>query len=271
MPSGSSVAAPRATRRGSGILLGYQALFLVGLVGVWTLTWALELIHRDLVPAPWAVGMEMAGLLTSPTFWESVWQTLAGSLVALMISTVIAVPLGIALGMAPAAYRALQFVIDFGRSFPTVAVLPVVILVLGTTVQMKVFVLVIGLVWPILIQTYYGARRLDPMLVETVTAYRIPRRLAFLKVLLPSAAPFAATGIRIAAAVAILVSIGIEILTLTPGMGGALAQSQTNGLAARAIAYTIYAAFLGLALYVILVRAEDRLLRWNHRAEGRSS
>src|SRR5690606_20482696 len=129
-------AAPRATRRGSGILLGYQALFLVGLVGVWTLTWALELIHRDLVPAPWAVGMEMAGLLTSPTFWESVWQTLAGSVVALMISTVIAVPLGIALGMAPAAYRALQFVIDFGRSFPTVAVLPVVILVLGTTVQM---------------------------------------------------------------------------------------------------------------------------------------
>lgn len=267
----SRVVVPRAKRPGSGNPLGYQILFLVGLIGVWTLVWALELIHRDLVPAPWSVGLELLSLLGSPTFWGSLGQTLAGALIALVIATVIAVPLGIVLGMAPGVYRSLQFVIDFGRSFPTVAMLPVVILILGTTVQMKVVVLVIGLVWPILIQTYYGARRLDPVLVETVKAYRTPARLMFLKVLLPSAAPFAATGIRIAATVAILVSIGIEILTLTPGMGGALAQSQTNGLPARAIAYTIYAAFLGLGIYVILARVEDRLLRWNRRAEGQSS
>ena len=173
--------------------------------------------------------------------------------------------------MLPRVYAAFQFVIDFGRSFPTVAMLPVVVLLLGTTVQMKIVVMVAALIWPIMIQTYYGARRLDPVLVDTVRAYGTPRHLIFLKVLLPSAAPFAATGIRIAATVAVLVSVGIEILTLTPGIGGNLAQSQVNGLPARAVAYTFCAAFLGLAIYVILARLEDRLIRWNRRAEGQSS
>ena len=58
-------------------------------------------------------------------------QTLLGALAALVISIVIAVPLGILLGMLPRVYTAFQFVIDFGRSFPTVAMLPVVVLLLA--------------------------------------------------------------------------------------------------------------------------------------------
>lgn len=269
-PAVEAAAAP-ATGRGGGRLLAYRLLFLAALLGSWTIVWAFELLHRDLVPPPWDVAVELGQLLITPEFWASVGQTVVGALIALLIAIAIAVPVGILLGMLPAAYRALQFVVDFGRSFPTVAMLPVMILLLGTTVQMKVVVLVVGLVWPILIQTYYGARRLDPVLVDTVRAYQTPRRLLFLKVLLPSAAPFAATGIRIAATVALLVSIGIEILTLTPGMGGALAQSQTNGLPARAIAYTLYAAALGLGIYLVLARLEERLLAWNRRAEVRSA
>lgn len=267
----TAAAAPASRRGGGGRLLLYRLGFFVVLVAVWAAVWATELMHRDLVPAPWAVAVELASLFISPAFWLSVLQTLMGALLALLISVAIGVPAGLVLGMLPRVSDSLQFVIDFGRSFPTVAMLPVVILVLGTTLQMKVFVMVAAVLWPILIQTYYGARRLDPVLVDTVRAYGIPRRLMFLKVLLPTAAPFAATGIRIAATVAILVSVGIEILTLTPGMGGALAQSQTNGLPARAIAYTIYAALVALAIYVVLTRVEERLVRWNRRAEVRAS
>lgn len=255
-------------RRRRGAVLFWQFGTLVGLVLLWWLTWATQALPRALVPAPWEVAVGMATLAGTGAFWAALWATLSGALVALAVAVLIGVPVGLLLGTVPALYRATQLIIDVGRSFPTVALLPVMILVLGATTRMKVVVILFAVVWPILLQTYDGARRIDPVVADTAAAYRIPRGLRFVKVTLPNAAPFTVTGIRIAASAAILIALGVEVLTQTPGMGGNLARAQTDGAPALALAYLGYAGLVGWALYRVLAGAEDRVLVWSRRTGG---
>ncbi|GGH36983.1 ABC transporter permease [Microbacterium album] len=265
--SSPRAAAPRRSWGRRDVLL-WQGLTAVLLIGAWALGWAGEVLPRALLPAPWEVLVAGAGLITTAPFWAALGSTLLAAVMGLLISVAIGVPLGLIMGLAPAAYRSSLLIIDVGRSFPSIALLPVLILVIGTTVEMKVFVIVSGIVWPILLQTYYGARRVDPVVNDTVRSYRIPPLLHFAKVLLPNAAPFAVTGIRIAASAAILIALGVEVLTLNPGMGGNLARAQTDGAPALALAYLVYAGLLGWILYRALTFVEDRLLVWNRRGKG---
>jgi NitT/TauT family transport system permease protein len=245
-------------RRRAWNLRIWQLAAVLALVLAWAVVYLLRIFSPDLIPSPWDVAVQFVLLATEATFWLSVWNTLYSALVALLLAILVGVPLGMLLGINPTLYRYTQLLIDLGRSFPTVALLPVLILVIGANNQMKIVVIFLGVVWPILLQTFYGARRLDPVIADTVRSYQIPRGLKFVKVVLPNAAPFAVTGIRIAAAAAILIALGVEVLSLTPGMGGSLARAQADGAPAVAMAYVLWA-------------AEGRLLAWSRRGKGGNS
>jgi ABC-type nitrate/sulfonate/bicarbonate transport system permease component len=192
----------------------------------------------------------------------------SSALIGLALGTVVGVPVGLLLGISPALQRSTRFLVDFGRAFPVISLLPVMVLMLGATSRMEIVVVFSGVVWPIMLQTTDGARRVEPVIADTVRAYRIPRRLSYLKVVLPNAAPFAVTGIRIAAAASILIALGGEVLSLTPGMGGNLSRAQTDGAPAVALAYVVYAGLVGLLLNKGLWALEGRFLAWNRRAVG---
>ena len=84
--------------------------------------------------------------------------------------------------------------------------------------------------------------------------------------MLPTAAPYIATGIRIAATFALLVTIGTELLSATPGLGREIAQAQEGANFPLVMAYVFYSGVLGLALSALLSRAERRLLAWHPSA-----
>ncbi|TJY69653.1 ABC transporter permease subunit [Arthrobacter sp. CAU 1506] len=255
-------------RRRKIALVMWQLATAVLILLVWTLVYASGYFSPDLVPPFWDVAVRFVGLAVDPVFWAALAATMSSALVGLALSIVVGVPVGMFLGITPAFYRSTQFLIDLGRSFPVIALLPVMVLMLGATREMEVVVVFSGVVWPILLQTIYGARRIDPVIADTVRSYRIPMGLKFFKVVLPNAAPFAVTGIRIAASASILIAVGVEVLSLTPGMGGNLARAQTDGAPALALAYVIYSGLVGLVLNKILWLAEGRFLGWNRRVTG---
>jgi ABC-type nitrate/sulfonate/bicarbonate transport system permease component len=170
-------------------------------------------------------------------------------------------------GTSPRTERATRLLIDVGRSFPVIALLPVVILVLGATTQMKVTLIFIACVFPLVLQTTNGARRLEATLLSTVRSYRLPWQLRFRKVLLPQAAPFIATGLRIAITTAVLVAVGTEVLTQTQGLGRRITLAQSAGETALGYAYIFYAALLGVVINALANSMERRLIRWQ-RAEA---
>jgi ABC-type nitrate/sulfonate/bicarbonate transport system permease component len=230
-----------------------QALVCAGVLAVWEVAARLGWVDPSLLPPPTGVARHVAALPVDPSFWGALGRTLSSSMLGLALATLIGVPLGIAIGAKPALYRATRLLVDMCR----------LVLLMGTTPKMLVAVATLATVWPILLQSSYGARSVEPVVTDTARAFRIPARYRFTHVLLPTAAPFIMTGIRIAATFALLVTIGIELLSATPGLGREIALAQEGANFPLVMAYVFFCGLLGLALSSVLGRVERALLGWH--------
>ena len=251
---------------GSYRLAVLQVAAAASLLVLWALANRLGLATAILPPVA-DVAREFVGVWARPEFVMAFGATIFDAARGLLIAAVLAVPLGVLIGMMPRLELATRMLVDFGRSFPVIALLPILVLLLGATAAMKVVAIAIACFFPILLQSIYGARRLEPTIVDTVRSFRIPAHLRFFKVLLPAAGPFIATGLRIATTVSILVSVGVEIVSLTPGLGREIALSRSYNETATTFAYIIYAGLLGVVITLLWDLAEARVLRWHIRAK----
>jgi len=158
--------------------------------------------------------------------------------------------------------------VEFLRPIPSVALIVLVALILGPGLQMNVLLIVYAAVWPVLLNTIYGLDDVDPVARETLRAFGFGRLGVIFLVDLPSAAPFIATGIRLASSIAIILDISTGYLTgriSGNGIGAYIAQVYTGaGNTSLVLAAALWAGLLGLAANAFLVWGERRVLRWHH-------
>jgi ABC-type nitrate/sulfonate/bicarbonate transport system permease component len=150
-------------------------------IGQWVQAWigvlgvlaVLELVVRvGIIPSRYFPPMTttfatLFEQLGEGSFWTAVVQTLEGWALGLGIAALIAIPLGMLIGSNVFVYRGLRPIIEFLRPIPSVALIPLAILIYGTGMQSKVFLAVFASTWPLLIQSIYGVRDLDPVQRET--------------------------------------------------------------------------------------------------------
>jgi len=239
---------------------------ILGAIVLWELVALTGVLSPALLPPFSAVVVALFGLLGEAEFWGNLGATLGGAMLGLLISAVIAIPLGILAGLSGFVERATRILVDIGRSFPSIALLPVIILFYGTTLPTKLIVIVLACAFPLIVQTIYGARGIEPSIVETAQAYRIRFRLYFFRVALPTATPSIMTGLRLAATVSVLVAVGAEVIGGLPGIGQGLAQAQLDGATPVAFAYFIVAGTLGYLVTRLAELLEVRFLRWRPAA-----
>ena len=238
----------------------------LGVAGVLVL---IELVVRvGLLPSRYFPPMTetfsaLLGQLAESSYWSAVAHTLQGWAIGLAIAIVIAVPVGLALGFSEVLYRAARPIIEFLRPVPSVALIPLAILVYGTGLQSKVFLVVFAATWPLLIQTIYGARDLDPIQLETARSFRISRKDRILRVTLMGAVPYIATGLRISSAVALILAFTAELFMGTPGLGKLLNYAQSYGLTTQLYALALATGVLGVCTHLLFTAAERRALRWH--------
>jgi NitT/TauT family transport system permease protein len=246
--------------RGRILLLQVSAVLAV--LALWALIGAAGLVSATALPGPAAVAARFPELAASGEYWQAVSDTLRGAVTGFGAAVVIGVPLGLVTGTYAAAEQSSRLLVDILRSFPVIALLPVFLLVLGSTPSMKATVVFIACVFPVFLQAQYGARGVTPTIRETAVSYRIPRLLRFRRVVLPSATPSIMTGLRLAATTSVLVAIGVEVLTTLPGIGHMVVQDQQGGASAEAYAYILTAGAIGYSINLLSQLAESRLLRW---------
>jgi ABC-type nitrate/sulfonate/bicarbonate transport system permease component len=258
--AGAPVAPPRRRRLGplaqsaAGVLAVLLALELLVRTGI--------IAARYFPPMTDTFGA-LAELLGRGSYWEAVGRTLQGWAIGLAIAVAIAVPLGLAVGFNELLFRALRPIIEFLRPVPSVALVPLAILAYGTGLSSKVFLVVFASTWPLLIQTLYGARDVDPLQVETARAYRIGRLRRLLRVTLPSAVPYIATGLRIASATALILAVTAELIIGAAGLGRSIAVAQSGGAIEEMYALIITTGLLGWLLNALFARVERRVLHWH--------
>ena len=201
--------------------------------------------------------------LGTASFWDAVANTLQGWALGLAIAAAAAIPLGIVIGSSRLLYRALRVPIEFLRPIPSVALIPLAILIYGTGLGGKVFLAAFACFWQLLVATLYGVQDTDPVATDTARSFGFSHAQRLFRVTLPSAVPYIATGLRIASAVALILTITAELVIGAEGLGRSINLARSGGNEELMYALILATGVLGLLLNAIFVRAERRILYWH--------
>ncbi|MER7502442.1 ABC transporter permease [Nonomuraea pusilla] len=227
------------------------------------------LVDPDFLPPATLIVRRALVLLADPAFQGHALTSLLAWAAGLGLAAVLAVPLGLLLGSVPVIDAATRSVVEFLRPIPSVALIPLVALVLGTGLQLRITLVVYASLWPILYNTMYGLREVDPVAKESLRAYGFGPAAVLLRVSLPSAAPFIMTGVRLAAGVALILTVSTEIVAGRGEGVGVFIFFAGIAVPARMtdiLAGVFWVGVFGVLVNALLVAAERRFFRWHHVA-----
>jgi ABC-type nitrate/sulfonate/bicarbonate transport system permease component len=221
------------------------------------------LLPRDSFPPVSESLAELASQLGEGSFWTAVGSTLQGWALGLGIAALLGIPLGLVIGSNRMLYRAMRGLIEFLRPIPSVALIPLAILVYGTGMQSKVFLAAFASFWQLIVASLYGVQDVDPVATDTARSFGFGRGQRLFRVTLPSAIPYIATGLRIASAVSLILCVTAELVIGSAGLGRSINLARSGGNEELMYALILATGVLGLLLNAIFVKAEQRVLHWH--------
>jgi ABC-type nitrate/sulfonate/bicarbonate transport system permease component len=276
--AGPAPPAGRPARRADGALAPGLAHRLVPLAGVAAVALVLEsaprlgLLPRTSFPPLSAVLTALVRLGGDGDLTAAVGATASSWARAMVLASLVAIPLGALLGTSPLATVLLRGPVEFLRPIPSVALIPVLVLIFGPRASLAVALGAIGATFPLLYQVRYGVADIDPLARDTTRAFGLGRAMRLRWLVLPSVAPYLATGLRLSASVALILVVTGEYVVGIPGVGREVLTSQSGGAYDRMYAFVLVAGLLGLLVTTGLRAGERRLLAWHtsQRAEAPS-
>lgn len=262
---------PKAGAKSRKVLL-FRMSAQAGIMALAVMVWWYGSVSlpRDNMPSPVETVTVLGQLATTGAFWANVGVTVGTFLLGLAVCAAIGIPLGLAIGASRFATESTRLVFDFLRTIPPIAILPLILLLHGATFQMVFVLVVLGAIWPILIQSVYAARQGEPQLAEMAASYRVPRRWFITHIFFPGALPFIMTGLRVTTTVCLLLTITAQLLGGAPGVGSQIQDALTFADTPRMYAYVLVAALLGLIVNGAFFAIQRYILRWHAstRKEG---
>lgn len=240
-------------------------LGVVGVVAVAELVSRTKLIDPATLPPASTILRKAAKLAVDSEFLTDVRSSLTAWAEGLVLALVAGVLIGLLIGSVRWLDSASRALIGFLSPIPFVALLPLAIVVFSSSDDMKTSMVFYATLWPILTNTVYALREVDPLAKDTLRSYGFGEMAVLLRVSLPSIAPFVATGLRIAASVGLIVVISTELLAGGgDGIGVYLAETQSGGgQTDLMLAGAVFAGVLGLIINVLLVAGERLAFRWH--------
>ncbi len=178
------------------------------------------------------------------------------------IAIVAGVVIGALVGTSRTAARYVEPVIDFFRSIPAVATVPVFIIIFGLEESMRIASITVAATWPILIATIQGVRQTDQTLIDTASVFRLSRTTVLWRVRVPGAMPIIFSGLQIGLQIAFVVTIASEFLGAGFGIGAFTLIATDSFLILDAWTGVILMGLLGYAINLIFDLVERLSLRW---------
>ncbi|WP_244250873.1 ABC transporter permease [Arthrobacter crystallopoietes] len=270
-----TLAAP-ATRDRRRAVAGLSRRWLgTGPVVVLFLLWELASVTGILpvasIPPASDVIVAFGAQLVSGGFWLALWDTLSVALLGLVLIVLIAAPIALVIGLSRWWQESTWFVLEFLKPIPPVALIPLGLLLWGPSPGMKLFLIVFGAIWPLLTQLVYGLREVNGVAQDMAKSYRLGPWLTTTRLVFPSVLPFATTGLRISAAIAVVIAVVTEMIGGAAGLGQNIVVAQSANALAEMYALIIAAGLLGLGINLVFRFGEKPLLFWHPsiREEGK--
>ncbi|WP_406724427.1 ABC transporter permease subunit [Streptomyces sp. GD-15H] len=252
---------PKAASSGVRRLANRLLAIFVALV-VWYL-FALGPGASSDFPTPLESFRSAVDLAGTGAYWSNIATSVETALLGLALAVLVGLPVGLLIGSNEHARRSTQLILDFGRTVPAIALLPLFLLLFGATRDLGLVLILVSAVWPIIIQTSYAVGEISPQLRRVGRAYHLSRWHSLRHLVAPSMFPFVFVGLRIAATISLLMAISSEFLGGSDGLGYVLLQAMQINDTERAFVYSFTAAVLGLLLNLFFVLLQRRVLWWH--------
>lgn len=223
----------------------------------------LGVVDRAALPPTSEIVTALVTELASPPFWQALLETMQAWAIGLAIASVAAVVVGLTVGTVPALRAATASTIEFLRPIPSVALIPLAVLLYGTSIRSTLLLVVYACFWQVLVQVVSGVADVDPVAQDTARSYGLGPLARVRYVTWPTALPYLMTGLRLAASVALVLAITVELITGAPGLGSEIGLAQSGGAVALTYALVVVTGLVGVLINLVVRAVERRTLAWH--------
>jgi len=225
----------------------------VVLIAVWQIAATEGWISRRTLPSPWSIVTAGAALAQSGELEQHVLTSCRRAFLGFAIGGGAGLALGLLNGLSRPAEKLLDTTLQMLRNIPHLAIIPMVILWFGIEESAKVFLVAVGVFFPVYLNTFHGVRLVDGGLIEMGRVYKLGRLALFQRVIMPGAMPSILLGIRYGLGIMWLTLIVAETISASSGIG-------YMTMNAREFLQTDVV-LLGVLIYALLGKAADAAAR----------
>jgi sulfonate transport system permease protein len=215
----------------------------------------------DSLAPPTAALRAFAGALLDGSLWQATLFTLGAAASGLALAAVLGIPLGIALGLSARASRLSSLSIELLRPIPSVALIPLAMLVFGFGLRMEASVVAFASFWPMLILTRAAVSQVEPRLLEVSQVLGLSSWQRGMKIVLPAIVPRLFVALRLGVAVSLVVAVTVEIAANPNGMGYAMMIAQQSLDPALMLAWLGWIGVVGYAMNLAALLLQQRVAR----------
>ena len=232
----------------------------LALVGLW---WVTSAQSTSLYFPPLSSIFEVfSNLWLGELFISDLLPSLAKFSIGFLLAAGLGILFGLILGLSRTLRDATDPLIQFLRALPPPVLLPFCLLVFGIGGTMSVSIIVLGAIWPTLLNTIEGVRAVDPALDDFAKSYRLTRSQRLIHVIIPSASPQIFAGLRTTLQMAIILIVVSEMVASVSGIGFQVLLAQQTFAVPETWAGTLLLGLLGYAVTLIFIRIEKIVLAW---------
>ena len=256
----------------------------LGLLLIWESICRAGWVNPQVLPPPSAVALRWWVYLAPPQAYDPqvsgrlAWLisgellrdatgSLGRVLMGFFLGALLALPLGLVMGSSLTAHRWCNPLMQVLRPIPPIAYIPLAILWFGLGNPPAIFLIVIGAFFPVLVNTIAGVRQVDSIYLRAARNLGAGPRVIFLRVILPAAAPYILTGMRVGIGTAFIVVIVSEMIAVNNGLGFRILEARENFWSDKIIAGMFTIGLIGLAIDIVMNKTNNHLLRWHRGLE----
>jgi NitT/TauT family transport system permease protein len=261
VPDKTTPAQPAARSRTGRTLTLNIAAVAIGLAG-WS---ALAAIGVQGLPGPIVVAQRAGELIADGTLADDVLASLRRVLIGFTLGTALAVPVGFLMGWYAVARGLLEPYVQFFRTIPPLAIIPLAIVLLGIGEVPKIFVIFLAAFLSSVVAAFQGVVGVDRTLINAARVLGASDRTIFVKVVIPASTPFILVGMRVGLGSAWGTLVAAELIAAQEGLGFRMQQAQLYYDLPTIFVGLITIGVLGLAMDRLLLLADRHLTAWQER------
>lgn len=231
-------------------------------LGLWELLTRTGILPVQDIPPVSSIFIALFADIQKLQIWSNLGITLISWSVGVLAATMVGIPCGLFLGTSKLGYLIFQPTLEFVRTIPSIAAIPLLILILGIGMKLTIMMVFVGALWPMLIQTMYGVRDIDPIAKSVGRVYGLSKFRIFTKIIIPATLPYIATGMRLAATMGLILAVSASLIAGGSGIGYLIFVASFSSEPTLVYSRIILVGLFGLLVTLSLTKIEAKYLFW---------